>query len=115
MPLDGGLGREAVERQSLHRGEGLVAEEVIEAPAQAVRHDLKRTHRRSDQAGFHLTDEALGQLSASQLRLAHSELSARSSYTFPERARSLDSLRKAGHPTLPLMETGLKDALPGPR
>src|SRR2546421_729006 len=40
---------------------------------------------------------------------------ARGSYTFPERARTLDSLRQAGHPTLPLTETGLKDALPGPR
>ena len=60
MPLDCGLGREAVERQSLHRGEWLVAEEVVEAPPQAVRDDLERTHRRSDQAGFHLTDEALG-------------------------------------------------------
>src|SRR5256886_4495044 len=75
MPLDCGLGREAVERQSLHRGEWLVAEEVVEAPAKAVRDDLERAHRRADQAGLHPTDETLGLISASPLRLAHSQLS----------------------------------------
>ena len=58
--LDGGLRREPMEDTALGAGEGLVADEVVEASSKPKGDHLKRAQGRTDQTRLDLTDEALG-------------------------------------------------------
>ncbi len=84
VPLGRSFRGEAVEGEALFGRKRDVAEEVVEALTEAGSDDLKRPHRRTDEVGLHLGDEALGQLLAGKLCLAHSALAAGAANALPE-------------------------------
>src|SRR6185503_3070800 len=84
VALRSSLCREEVEGEALLGREGRVTEEVVEALAETGGDDLERPDRRTDQTGLDLRDEALGELLARKLGLAHPALTARASDTFSE-------------------------------
>src|SRR2546430_904440 len=58
--LEGGLGRETMEQPTFRAGQGLVADEVIEASPEPRGDDLEGAEGGTNQPGLHLTNEALG-------------------------------------------------------
>src|ERR1700694_2169697 len=82
--LDSGLRCESVEHAALRARERLVADEIVEAPPEACRDYLQGAKGRTHQTRFDLTDEALGELVACELRLAHTKLSASGTNPFAE-------------------------------
>ena len=74
VTLGRGFRGETVEGEAFLGREGNVSEEVVEALAEAGGDDLEGADRWPHQARFDLRDEALRELLARQLRLAHAAL-----------------------------------------
>src|SRR5207247_11021603 len=74
--LDRGFRGEPVETDPFGRRERLVTDEVIEGTSETGGDDLQGPNRWSNEPGFDLADEALGELLARVQRLAHPERAA---------------------------------------
>src|SRR5207245_8920963 len=91
--LDRGFRGEPVEADPFGRRKRLVTDEVIEGTSETGGDDLQGPNRWSNQPGFDLADEALGELLARELRLAHPELVTCGPPALAPRRRRLDGLR----------------------
>ncbi|HYR95055.1 MAG TPA: hypothetical protein VEP48_12710 [Methylomirabilota bacterium] len=96
------MSRQTMENATLRTGKGFIADEVIEASPQARGDDLKGAKGGTNQAGFNLTDEALGQLVTRELRLTHTERVARGADPLAQGDRLLNCFWQTRHRRSPV-------------
>ena len=102
VPLRCGLRRQTVENATFRARDGLVADEIVEASAKACRDDLQRAKRGTNEAGFDLTDEALGKFVAGKLRLAHAQRVASGADALAQSHRLLNCFWQTRHRRSPV-------------
>jgi hypothetical protein len=91
-----------MENAALCACKGLVADEVVKASPEPRGDDLERAKGGTNKTGLHLTDEALGQLLARKLCLAHTKLAASGANPLAQGHRLLNDFRQTRHRRSPV-------------
>src|SRR5947207_14619944 len=101
-PFHRGMRMKLMDNSMCSIGKTYYANEVVEASENTKSDNLERAKRWADEARLDLTDEALGQLVAGKLRLAHAQGVSSGAYPLAQGHRLLNCFRQTRHRRSPV-------------